>query len=292
MIYIPSFNPYKFFEPPTLISEERLNAFQASDKKKAAFELQELDRYHKTLNCLKVKSDLRDADLFEIIRLIEMELFPELGTDYGYDGRYLDGVKFGGKYVYFAPSYSFNSGLIDESILNDLFTNTSLNILSVGSGSPYLEKLLLAIDAVKKENLVISDIDSKDLPEDLNRAVFDMNGQWPDFGRKFNLIIFPESLCGVRDASDSEGCYDFIGNKYPWSDEKMKKSANMAYLGIYNVIKKAIKHLAPLGQIRMTTQAGIGKVLPAFERKLKEEGYNFSVFGNSKDGLIIAKSLS
>lgn len=292
MIYIPSFNPYKFFEPPTLISEQRLNTFQASDKKKATFELQELDRYHKTLNCLKAKLDLKDADLFEIIRLIEMELFPELCTDYGYDGRYLDGIKFGGKWAYFAPSYSFNSGLIDESVLNDLFTNTSSNILSVGSGSPYLEKLLLAIGAVTKENLVISDIDPKDLTEDLNRVVFDMNGQWPNFDRKFNLIIFPESLCGVSDANDSEDYYDFVENKYPWSDEKIKKSANMAYLGVYNVIKKAIKHLASHGQIRMTTKAGIGKISSDFERRLKEEDYNLSVFNNSKDGLIIVQFLS
>ena len=139
MIYIRDFNPYKFFETLILISEQRLNAFRDSDKNKVTFELQELDRYHKALNCLRAKSDLRDTDLFEIIRLIEMELFPELGTDYGYNGRYLDGSKFGGKWVYFAPSYSFGSGLIDE------------NVLSVGSGSPYLEKLLLVIGAVKKK---------------------------------------------------------------------------------------------------------------------------------------------
>lgn len=134
MISIHGFNPYKFFEAPTLVSDQRLEAFKNSDKVQSEFDLQELDKFYKTLKDLKVKSILEDANLFEIIRLVEMELFPELGTNYGYDGRYLDGDKFGGKYVYFAPSYSFSSGLIDESTLSVLFANPSSNVLSIGAG--------------------------------------------------------------------------------------------------------------------------------------------------------------
>jgi hypothetical protein len=177
-----------------LLSEERLADVSLPGEDRS--------KYRTIIEKLKSGGSLKGESLIEVFRVMQVELMPELGTGFQYrNNDYLDGEKYGGKYVYFAPSYALRSGLLNEELLVQLFQHPDWKILSVGAGGAFLEKFLIQIGAVARDNLIVADYNSNDLPAELNAAVFDMNKPWPALGREFNLILFSESLCGIKRAA-------------------------------------------------------------------------------------------
>jgi len=122
-----------------------------------------------------------------------------------FDGtiRYLEGYEFQefaeedvyiptqNKYAYFAPSWHFRHELLTQELVNDIRKNKR-QVLSVGSGAGYLERFLVKILGVKMEQITLSD-KHQVMPEGFERFTFDMYGKWPDFGKQFDYVLFPES---------------------------------------------------------------------------------------------------
>lgn len=99
------------------------------------------------------------------------------------------------RYTYFSPTSLLNHGILDlNGLLEVVYNNKAL--LSVGAGRGYLERMLVYLGA-RKENIVLSDIDQFALPTGYRNLSFDMTEQWPEFGQKFDFVVFPQSLVGV-----------------------------------------------------------------------------------------------
>jgi hypothetical protein len=68
------------------------------------------------------------------------------------------------------------------------------------------------------------------------------------------------------------------------------ESGNLQYEGILNVIDQALAFVAPAGQIRMTTLAGIQEHSGHFERRLRLKGHlSVTVEGEDHDGLLVVR---
>lgn len=143
----------------------------------------------------------------EVVRALERQEFPEFASEDIYDP--LEHNNF-----YFAPSWHFRSGLLTQELVDSIKDDDS-QILSVGSGAGYLERFLVNRLGVKRGQITLSDRYPV-MPEGFEKFIFDMYGEWPDFGKEFDCIIFPESvLLNVRferDPQRQEGLYHIIEN--------------------------------------------------------------------------------
>ncbi len=130
-------------------------------------------------------------NLTVLVRGIEREMFPEFrDEDYGYGSRDSE-CNF-----YFAPNHHFFKGLINREVLDSLQQGASL--ISFGAGVAHLEQLLVEALGVNADQVTLTNKNTTlNTPESLKCHQFDMHGAWPDFGRKFNFAIFPESFTSL-----------------------------------------------------------------------------------------------
>ncbi|PJA48887.1 MAG: hypothetical protein CO170_01315 [candidate division SR1 bacterium CG_4_9_14_3_um_filter_40_9] len=186
----------------------------------------------------------------ETIKKLEIELFSEFknGDDIH--------TPEGNSYFYFAPSRHVNTRLITKTDINDLISDDSKTLLSIGSGSAFLERLLVKL-GVKKENITLSDIDPKHLPKEFKSKIFDMYGSWTDLGdEKYDLIIFPESVLINR----------ISGANY--------QGRRIEFL--YHLILQALQHLKSNGKIKMSIQSenlNINKI----KQRLRKRSYKLRI---------------
>ena len=93
---------------------------------------------------------------------------------------------------YYAHKYFLNR-LIDVNMVSRL--RKGANMLSIGTGPGHLERTLLTF-SVPAKNIDIADIKLHSHIENspFRKFEFDMSKQWPDFQRKYDYILFPESI--------------------------------------------------------------------------------------------------
>ena len=70
----------------------------------------------------------------------------------------------------------------------------SRQMLSVGTGTGTLEKFMVERLGLSVAQITVSDIKERLLPEGFVSRGFDMHSGWPNFDRKFDYVIFPESV--------------------------------------------------------------------------------------------------
>ena len=129
----------------------------------------------------------RPKQYWETIRELEIKMFPEFQKEdiYGPENN---------SNFYFAPSWHFRNGLVTEADVNNFLTDNTKKLLSIGSGAAFLEKLLERL-GIGRDNITLSDVDSRDLPQDFRSKTFDMWGEWSSLdNEQYDLIIFPESI--------------------------------------------------------------------------------------------------
>lgn len=176
----------------------------------------------------------------EVIRELEKREFPEFAQDDIYGPPQNSNF-------YFAPSWHVRSGLLTPELVDDI-KNNNRQMLSVGSGAGYLERFLATKLGVKREQITLSDKNPV-MPEDFERFVFDMYGKWPDFGKEFDYVIFPESvLLNVRFEHDPQ-----------------------KQIGLYHIIENSLATMKPVGQIRINGHCQIEENADVVKRWLERD---------------------
>lgn len=155
-------------------------------------------------------------------------------------------------YIMFTPSYHVWRGLLAEEIVDDIREN-SKSVLSVGSGTALIEKLLVNEFGIGQEQIVLSDKNEELLePEGLEYHIFDMLGSWPDFGRDFDYIMFPQSFGVVIRGVVHNSQLSIRGNR----EEHYKLVMNLST----RIVGNALKHTKCGGQIRITDNHHLAEV--------------------------------
>lgn len=127
-----------------------------------------------------------EPSLLQTVRALESKLFPEfLKNDHGH-------TQAGKGDFYFTPSHHFRRGLITADTIQRLRAGGEL--LSFGAGRAYLEELLVRGFQIDAGHITLVDKNTDDFPDGFVELQIDMHGAWPDFGKKFDIIIFPESF--------------------------------------------------------------------------------------------------
>lgn len=171
------------------------------------------------------------------------------------------------RYFYFAPSWHVRSGLITESDVNGFLVDNSKRLLSVGSGSAYLERFLSEL-GINKENITLSDINLEVLPHGFKTKNFNMEEEWPDLeNEKYDLIIFPESV-------------DF--NSIKFSTDTQNQDL------LHHLITQSLDHLKPNGILRIDGHCQDENRIHAVKQKLEKEGRKVKITYN--DQLIEVKN--
>ena len=126
----------------------------------------------------------------QLVRGLERQMFPEFKDKSSYDeiSQELPGYR----YTYFAPSSHISKGLLNRRLIDDTIGNRR-EILSVGAGKAYLKRFLVDGLGISIDQIVLAD-KYPVMPEGFKQFVFNMYGVWPDFGQRFDYVIFPESV--------------------------------------------------------------------------------------------------
>jgi len=101
----------------------------------------------------------------DLVRKLEAEEFPEFSDRDNY-------FPPDRPWVYFSPSSHLRTDLLTENIIRDLRRNDKM-VLSVGSGTAYLERFLVKYFGIKKEQITLSDKE-KVMPKDFAQLNFNM----------------------------------------------------------------------------------------------------------------------
>ncbi len=172
-----------------------------------------------------------NLDIVERVEEIENRLFPGKFSEYKQtEGRTPNRPNC---YSFFAPSHHFETGLMTESIVEDLTRHRDKKILFVGSGPANLEMIVIEL-GVRPDQIVVSDIDPLPIEGPLSErcATFDMLHPWPRFENSFEYVIFPES---------------FPGLPIPEAGERItQRTKNITF-----VLKQALQVLQPNGVIQL-----------------------------------------
>jgi len=172
-------------------------------------------------------------------REMECEDFPELKKDsiYAPPGR---------SDFFFGPSWHFHTRLLTEGIVKDIRENDRM-LLSVGAGPSYLERYLVKRMGVRQEMITLADCD-RIMPAGFAYHIFDMHQQWPDIGRRYDYIIFPESALINHRFKTDKGRQD----------------------GLYHLIYQSLLNIKPDGQMRMNGVCQSEHNLQAVVSRLRE----------------------
>ncbi len=175
-----------------------------------------------------------------------------------------------GQYTYFTARWYLKRGILDSSMITGL--RKGKRMLSVGVGPGILEKTLLAL-SVPSENIDVADItlhpEIKEAP--FRKFEFDLTREWPNFRRKYDYILFPESLCIEKLKRTSEKEFE----EYLQYLEENKKDISLRTsraVFVLEIIKNAVKNLNLDGQIRI---AGLFLRAPELKFVLSELGKLF-----------------
>ncbi len=146
-----------------------------------------------------------------------------------------------GTYYFFAPSHHFklSKPLMTENIVTDLKDNKK-RLLSVGCGPAYLERLFVSRLGVKPAQITLADISDEYAPDGFEFYKFDMYQDWPNLGRTFDYVIFPESIF-LDKFSYEINTNSFITRYLDQED------------GLCRLLYRSLNILNPLGQIRLTS---------------------------------------
>jgi hypothetical protein len=150
-------------------------------------------------------------------------------------------------HFYFSPSWHFRSGLMTKEIVEDIKDNGKL-MLSIGSGSGALERFLVNQLGIGRNQITLSD-KSPVMPEEFDSYIFDMFKEWPNFGKKFDYVIFPESV--------------LLNVRYEYSPARQA--------GLYHIIEKSLATMKSFGQIRMNGHCQIEENSDEVNRRLKRD---------------------
>lgn len=134
------------------------------------------------------------------IKKIQEEEFPGIIDELEHIPQYDEG------YVVFAPSHHFRtlSPLMTKDIVADLIDNKK-RVLSVGCGPAYLERLLVSRLGIRAAQITLADISDKYVPAGFEFHQFNMHQDWPNLGKHFDYVIFPESpLINVNFSGDMD----------------------------------------------------------------------------------------
>lgn len=153
------------------------------------------------------------------------------------------------RYASFTAKWYLKQGILDSNVVTGL--RKGKKMLSVGVGPGILEKTLLAL-SVPPENIDVTDIT---LHPEIQKAPFrkfefDLTEEWPNFGRKYDYILFPESLCFEKlyRVSEEEN-EEYL--KYLRENKKDTSLRTFRAELVLEIIKNAAKNLNPDGQIRI-----------------------------------------
>lgn len=174
----------------------------------------------------------------------------------------------GRNYFYFPGILYFERGTITTDMVQRLREGASM--LSVGSGDGHLERLLSEGFEIPKKNIVVSDIELDPfLSSDFESYTFDMTGDWPDFGRKFDYVLFPESLgVALLDLlnigngghtyrffedinSDASRCLNGEEMHSPEFFQRVIEMDIPYAVNSYGIMKRAVSQLNPEGEVRV-----------------------------------------
>ncbi len=167
----------------------------------------------------------------------QLELFKDRIIPDGYGGSCMTSRE-EGAYVYFAPAWHVRFGLITPKLVEDL--QQGKNMLSVGCGPAYLERLLAKTFNIPQENIGLADREPVYL-KGFRSYQFDMFKAWKGVKGKFDYIIFPESLVACMERVGRLR-KDFRGTGY---------APTMGFENLrLELIKKALTYINRPGQIR------------------------------------------
>lgn len=174
----------------------------------------------------------------EVVRDLERQEFPEFANDDIYAPPENNNF-------YFAPSRHFRSGLLTQELVEDIRDNNR-QILSVGTGAGYLERFLTKRLGVKRGQITLSD-KYPIMPEGFERVTFDMYRKWPDFGKEFDYVIFPESV--------------LLNVRFKHNPQRQA--------GLYHIVENSLATMKPVGQIRINGHCQIDENAETVKRWLE-----------------------
>lgn len=174
------------------------------------------------------------------LRKQEIEDFPEFTEENMYMPQH-------NSWVYFAPSWHLEHKLITKKFIDDVKKNGKY-VLSVGSGPAYLERFLVNRLGICKHQITLSDKEPI-MPENFDQFIFDMYEKWPEFGKKFDYVIFPESIS--------------IHYKICLDSQRQDK--------LYHLIQSSLDAMKMKGQIRMTSHFQIEKNIDVVRKRIESK---------------------
>lgn len=182
----------------------------------------------------------RQKQFDEVIRDLEKQEFPEFAKEDIHAPPQNNNF-------YFAPSWHFRSGLLTQELVDEI-KDKDRQILSVGSGEAYLERFLVKRLGVKREQITLSD-KYPVIPEGFEKFVFDMYREWPNFGKEFDYVIFPESV--------------LLNARFEHNTQKQT--------GLYHIVESSLATMKPIGQIRINGHSQIEENADIVKRWLERD---------------------
>jgi len=199
---------------------------------------------------------MNQKEYHAFIKKIQEKEFPGAFNEYGY------AKEDDGKQFFFGPSHHFepSTPLMTEEIVDDLKENKK-KLLSVGCGPAYLERLLVSKLGVKPKNITLADISDKYVLNGFEFYKFDMHKDWPNLGKTFDYIIFPESpLINVNFSGNRD--HSFKTFRQPDREE-----------GLYRLLVRSLNVLNSPGNVRLT--CGVAEFVKApVKKRLEAEFQN------------------
>jgi hypothetical protein len=183
------------------------------------------------------------------IKNLERRIFPDVrftGNEIEYPDREYP-------WVLFAPHfYAQRPAVLTENLIRKLQTDGTM--LSIGSGPAHLEQFLVKAYDVPVRNITLCDRSSDYVPEGFDFQKFNMRKSWPEFDKKFDYIIFPESL--------------FFGNI---SVELHKEYYDLKVDIFHHIMTESLTRLKSDGEIRMKGLIPSPIVVRSVVDRLKEQ---------------------
>jgi hypothetical protein len=201
----------------------------------------------------------------EFIRKKEVELFPEFREHDIISPPLI-------RSMYFAPSWHFRKGLLTKEIIQDILVNRRM-VLSVGAGAAHLERLITKVFGIPASQIVLADREPA-MPQGFEHHIYDMYSKWPDFGNKFDYVLFPECI--------------LLYAQFDEESDRMRKA--------YSLVESALGALKMQGQIRILGAFGsmVDHILYVFRKRIGREHPDTRMIHvpGEYDGLVVLEKRS
>ncbi len=107
------------------------------------------------------------------------------------------------QYLCFPPSHQLRTGLVSEEVLDDIKSNGK-TVLSVGAGYAFTERVLVKKLGVNAEQITLADR-ANVMPKGFKTLLFDMEEEWKLGGKKYDYILFAQSIILPNERSKRMG---------------------------------------------------------------------------------------